>query len=170
MLSLELTETLLLGDHDSVDKTLRSLKALGVQLVLDDFGTGHSSLGTVATLPLDALKVDRSFVASLGGEPQLSPIAEAIVAIAKALSLVVIGEGAETSAQVAELRRLGCDLAQGYFFSPPVSASRDQCASRPGFWLRCTGRVPVSRSSLKPLGIKPPTSDRMLSMFGLVAS
>jgi EAL domain-containing protein (putative c-di-GMP-specific phosphodiesterase class I) len=122
LLSLELTETLLLGDHDSVDHILRSLKALGVQLVLDDFGTGHSSLGTVATLPLDALKVDRSFVASLAAEPRRSPIAEAIVAMAKALSLVVIGEGAETPEQVQALSRLGCDLAQGYAFSPPVDA------------------------------------------------
>ena len=99
------------------------MKQLGVRIVLDDFGTGYSSLGYLSRLPLDALKVDRSFIGALGASAAGSAITEAIIAMARALSLQVVGEGTETSAQVGELRRLGCDLAQGYFFSPPISAA-----------------------------------------------
>ncbi len=90
--------------------------------VLDDFGTGYSSLAYLTRLPLDALKVDRSFVDGLGTEPRDTAITEAIVAMSHALSLEVVGEGAETPLQVSELSRLGCDLAQGFHFSRPVSA------------------------------------------------
>jgi len=94
-----------------------------VRLVLDDFGTGYSSLAYLTRLPLDALKVDRSFVDGLGIEARDTAITEAIIAMSHALSLEVVGEGAETELQIAELRRLGCDLAQGFHFSRPVSAS-----------------------------------------------
>ncbi len=121
-LSLEITETLLLGEAKPISDALRALKAIGVRLVLDDFGTGYSSLSYLTRLPLDALKVDRSFVAALGSESSDSAITEAIIAMARALSLAVVGEGAETPAQVAELRRLGCEFAQGYIFSEPLAA------------------------------------------------
>ncbi|MGO9977354.1 MAG: EAL domain-containing protein [Solirubrobacteraceae bacterium] len=121
-LSLEITETLLLGESRSISEALRQLKAIGVRLVLDDFGTGYSSLSYLTRLPLDALKVDRAFVALLGGESSDRAITEAIIAMARALSLTVVGEGAETPCQVAALRRLGCELVQGYVFSPPRSA------------------------------------------------
>jgi diguanylate cyclase (GGDEF)-like protein/PAS domain S-box-containing protein len=119
-LSLEITETLLLDEADTIIDTLRAVKALGVRLVLDDFGTGYSSLSYLTRLPLDALKVDRSFVRSLA-ETSDNAITQAIIAMARALSLDVVGEGAETEAQVAELRALGCDLAQGYLFSAAVA-------------------------------------------------
>ena len=122
-LALELTESLMVGDLDELRDTLMALKALGVRLVLDDFGTGYSSLSYLSRLPLDALKVDRSFVAGLGTEPRDTAITEAIVAISRALSLQVVGEGAETAQQIDELSRLGCDLVQGYHFSRPVPAS-----------------------------------------------
>ncbi|MGH2915516.1 MAG: putative bifunctional diguanylate cyclase/phosphodiesterase [Solirubrobacteraceae bacterium] len=120
-LALELTESVLVDESVQLHATLDALKGLGVRLVLDDFGTGYSSLSYLSRLPFDALKIDRSFVDGLGTEPRDTAIAEAIVAMARALSLNVVGEGAETEGQVAELRRLGCDLIQGYHFSPPVA-------------------------------------------------
>jgi diguanylate cyclase (GGDEF)-like protein/PAS domain S-box-containing protein len=122
-LALELTESVMVGDADELTETLAALKALGVRLVLDDFGTGYSSLSYLTRLPLDVLKVDRSFVDGLGTEPRDTAITEAIVAMAHALSLEVVGEGAETAEQTRELARLGCDLVQGYHFSRPVSAA-----------------------------------------------
>jgi diguanylate cyclase (GGDEF)-like protein/PAS domain S-box-containing protein len=122
-LALELTESMLVGDNEQLSETLVALKALGVRLVLDDFGTGYSSLSYLTRLPLDALKVDRSFVHGLGTESRDTAITEAIVAMSRALSLQVVGEGAETERQVAELARLGCDLVQGFYFSRPVPAA-----------------------------------------------
>ena len=123
ILALELTESMLVGDNDELWETLVALKALGVRLVLDDFGTGYSSLSYLTRLPLDALKVDRSFVDGLGTESRDTAVTEAIVAMSRALSLRVVGEGAETEQQVAELARLGCDLVQGFHFSRPVPAA-----------------------------------------------
>ena len=122
-LALELTESMLVGDHEELSETLVALKALGVRLVLDDFGTGYSSLSYLTRLPLDALKVDRSFVDGLGTESRDTAVTEAIVAMSRALQLRVVGEGAETEQQVAELARLGCDLVQGFHFSRPVPAA-----------------------------------------------
>jgi diguanylate cyclase (GGDEF)-like protein/PAS domain S-box-containing protein len=121
-LALELTESMLVADNEELWETLVALKALGVRLVLDDFGTGYSSLSYLTRLPLDALKVDRSFVDGLGTEPRDTAVTEAIVAMSRALSLRVVGEGAETELQVAELARLGCDFVQGFHFSRPVGA------------------------------------------------
>ena len=122
LLALELTESVLVGDAEELAQSLRSLKALGVRLVLDDFGTGYSSLSYLTRLPLDVLKVDRSFIGGLGVEPRDTVITEAIVAMSQALSMRVVGEGVETRLQLTELTRLGCDLAQGYYFSRPVPA------------------------------------------------
>jgi diguanylate cyclase (GGDEF)-like protein/PAS domain S-box-containing protein len=121
-LSLEITESVLLRGVDTLTEALQELKALGVRLVLDDFGTGYSSLGYLTHLPLDALKVDRSFVDGLGTEPRDTAITEAIIAMSQALSLETVGEGVETPLQADELSRLGCEMAQGFFFSPPVPA------------------------------------------------
>ena len=121
-LALELTESMLISDNEELSETLMALKALGVRLVLDDFGTGYSSLSYLTRLPLDALKVDRSFVDGLGTESRDTAVTEAIVAMSRALQLRVVGEGAETELQVAELARLGCDLVQGFHFSRPVPA------------------------------------------------
>jgi diguanylate cyclase (GGDEF)-like protein/PAS domain S-box-containing protein len=121
-LSLEITESVLLGETARLTETLARLRALGVRLVLDDFGTGYSSLGYLTRLPLDALKVDRAFVDGLGRGSQDKSITEAIVAMARALSLPVICEGVETEVQLAELRRMGCDQVQGFYFSRSVCA------------------------------------------------
>ena len=97
--------------------TLEALSELGVRLVLDDFGTGYSSLAYLNRFPFDALKIDRSFVDALGIEQERTAIVEAIIGMARALSLDVIAEGVENEAQLSELRRLGCDYAQGHLFS-----------------------------------------------------
>ena len=121
-LSLEITETVMVRDADGLGEVLKALKALGVRLVLDDFGTGYSSLSYLTRLPLDVLKVDRSFVDGLGSESRDTAITETIIAMSRALSLDVVAEGVETADHVRELSRLGCGLAQGFHFSRAVPA------------------------------------------------
>jgi diguanylate cyclase (GGDEF)-like protein len=126
-LRLEITESVLVEESASAKATLEALSELGVRLVLDDFGTGYSSLAYLNRFPLDALKIDRSFVDALGVEQERTAIVEAIIGMARALSLDVIAEGVENEAQLSELQRLGCDFAQGHLFSralPPEKISR----------------------------------------------
>ena len=127
LLCLEITETAMLQDPESIGETLRALGALGVRLALDDFGTGYSSLAYLPHLPLDTLKIDRSFVDGLGTEKQDTAIAEAIIAMSRALSLGVVAEGVETHCQIEELARLGCEYAQGYYFARPMPAGEHPC-------------------------------------------
>ena len=125
-LRLEITESVLVEESASAQATLEALSELGVRLVLDDFGTGYSSLAYLNRFPLDALKIDREFVDALGIEQERTAIVEAIIGMARALSLDVIAEGVENEAQLSELRRLGCDYAQGHLFSralPPEKVS-----------------------------------------------
>jgi diguanylate cyclase (GGDEF)-like protein/PAS domain S-box-containing protein len=119
-LRLEITESALVEESKSAKATLEALSELGVGLVLDDFGTGYSSLAYLNRFPLDGLKIDRSFVDALGVEQERTAIVEAIIGMARALSLDVIAEGVENEAQLSELRRLGCDYAQGHLFSRPL--------------------------------------------------
>ncbi|GEM_PF-1345763 len=119
-LKLEITESLLLEDQEAVRTTLRALKGLGIQLALDDFGTGYSALGYLKCFPIDTLKIDRSFTAGLGRDPYDTAIVRAVVAFARALGLSVTAEGVETAEQLAELRRLGCDRGQGFYFDRPL--------------------------------------------------
>ena len=135
LLALEITERAMMGQTDELTATLAALKQVGVRLILDDFGTGYSSLSYLSRLPLDVLKVDRSFIDGLGTERRDTAITEAIVAMSHALSLAVVGEGAETDRQIAELARLGCDLVQGYHFSRPVPAAQitEMLASGPAW-------------------------------------
>jgi diguanylate cyclase (GGDEF)-like protein/PAS domain S-box-containing protein len=136
LLTLELTESAMVGHADGLTEALEALKAIGVRLVVDDFGTGYSSLSYLTRLPFDALKVDRSFVDGLGVERGDTAITEAIVAMSQALSLEVVGEGAETQRQIEELARLGCDLAQGNHFSRPVpEAEMTEMLERGPTWL-----------------------------------
>jgi diguanylate cyclase (GGDEF)-like protein/PAS domain S-box-containing protein len=121
--SFEITETVLLDDVDAVVGTLDSLKDLGVQLSLDDFGTGYSSLTYLCRLPIDTVKVDRSFVSQIGTDSRDASIAEMVVAMARTLHLDVVAEGVETHRQAAVLRRCGCKYGQGFLFSEPQPAA-----------------------------------------------
>jgi EAL domain-containing protein (putative c-di-GMP-specific phosphodiesterase class I) len=120
-LCLELTETALMDDVETAGKVLRRLRALGVQVWVDDFGTGYSSLIYLRRLPLNGLKVDRSFVAGLATEEEDRVIVSGIINLAHNLGLVALAEGVETEEQAAWLRALGCDLAQGYLWSPAAA-------------------------------------------------
>ncbi|HEU4454638.1 MAG TPA: EAL domain-containing protein [Longimicrobium sp.] len=120
LLRLEVTESVLVDNLEAAAATLARLKGLGVQVYLDDFGTGYSSLSSLHRLPIDALKVDRSFVARIGTEPGGLAMARTVAIIARNLDLAVVAEGVETAEQLAELRALGCEYAQGFFFSPAL--------------------------------------------------
>jgi diguanylate cyclase (GGDEF)-like protein/PAS domain S-box-containing protein len=122
-LRLEITESVLVEESATAIASLEALNEIGVRLVLDDFGTGYSSLAYLNRFPFHALKIDRSFVDGLGIEQERTAIVEAIIGMARALSLEVIAEGVENEVQLAELRRLGCDYAQGHLFHPAMPAS-----------------------------------------------
>jgi diguanylate cyclase (GGDEF)-like protein/PAS domain S-box-containing protein len=119
-LHLEITETALIDNPEVVERVLHELRAFGVKIYLDDFGTGFSSLSHLHRLPVDALKIDRSFVGSLMTRDRPA-IVESILALARTLDTPVIAEGVETQAQLRELTRLGCSQAQGFLFSHPLS-------------------------------------------------
>jgi diguanylate cyclase (GGDEF)-like protein len=118
-LRIEVTETALMDSPDVASKVLRELRDFGVKIYLDDFGTGYSSLSHLHKLPVDALKIDRSFVKSLL-LPERSAIVESILSLARTLNTSVVAEGIETDIQARELERLGCTHAQGYLFSRPL--------------------------------------------------
>jgi len=120
-LELELTESLVMRDVKGSMRALLQLREMGVGVSMDDFGTGYSSLSYLKNFPIASLKIDRSFIDELTVDPFDDAISMAIVTLAKSLQIRVIAEGVETSAQLLKLRRLGCDEAQGLFFSPPVS-------------------------------------------------
>jgi diguanylate cyclase (GGDEF)-like protein/PAS domain S-box-containing protein len=122
-LRLEITESVLVEESATAIASLEALNEIGVRLVLDDFGTGYSSLAYLNRFPFHALKIDRSFVDGLGIEQERTAIVEAIIGMARALSLEVIAEGVENEVQLAELRRLGCDYAQGHLFHAAMPAS-----------------------------------------------
>ncbi|MFL5840471.1 MAG: putative bifunctional diguanylate cyclase/phosphodiesterase [Thermoleophilaceae bacterium] len=119
-LALEITESDLIEDGGSVMELLADLRSLGVRLMLDDFGTGFSSLSYLKRFPVDALKIDRSFVDGLGGDGGDRAIVAAIVGVAQALELDVIAEGVESAEQAAELLELGCTIAQGFRYAEPT--------------------------------------------------
>lgn len=122
-LELELTESVVMNDVEHGIGTLRALKALGVRISVDDFGTGYSSLSYLKRLPINVLKIDRSFVSDIGaGEGDDAAIVSSIIALAHTLKLKVIAEGVETREQLDYLHRNGCDEMQGFFFSKPVNA------------------------------------------------
>jgi EAL domain-containing protein (putative c-di-GMP-specific phosphodiesterase class I) len=122
MLRLELTESVVMEDAEAITDRLRALKKLGTKLVIDDFGTGYSSLSYLSRFSIDALKIDRSFVAKMAESSHDLAIVQGIIALAKSLMLSVTGEGIEQVDQLEQLRALGCDRGQGYYFSKPLPA------------------------------------------------
>ncbi|MBL8403693.1 MAG: EAL domain-containing protein, partial [Dechloromonas sp.] len=121
-LELELTERTVMHDADATMGTLSALHRMGVELSLDDFGTGYSSLAYLKRFPVGKLKIDRSFVNDLETDPDDWAIASTIVSMGRSLRMTVLAEGVEKPEQLALLRKMGCDMAQGYYFSRPVSA------------------------------------------------
>ncbi len=119
-LCFEITESALMRDSEESVRVLNELRDLGVFLAIDDFGTGYSSLAQLQRLPLDTLKIDRSFVTRLGGARDAEIIVTSIVAMAHAVDLTVVAEGAETAEQLDILRRLGCDQVQGFYLGRPA--------------------------------------------------
>jgi EAL domain-containing protein (putative c-di-GMP-specific phosphodiesterase class I) len=123
LLELEVTESLALQDIDAVQRTLSDVRAMGVKCSIDDFGTGYSGLSHLTRLPVDKLKIDKSFVATIDADRQ-APIVVAVVALAHGLGLEVVAEGVETFAELERLQELGCDEMQGFLFSAPVPAAQ----------------------------------------------
>jgi EAL domain-containing protein (putative c-di-GMP-specific phosphodiesterase class I) len=119
-LAIEITETALIEESSVPAASLRELRSLGVRILLDDFGTGYSSLSHLQRFPIDALKIDRSFVMHLGAGKGDRAIVRAIAAMAGALGIEVVAEGVESAEQAAEAQALGCGRAQGYYFARPA--------------------------------------------------
>jgi EAL domain-containing protein (putative c-di-GMP-specific phosphodiesterase class I) len=122
LLELELTETASMADADKTCELLVQLKAMGIALAIDDFGTGYSNLNYLKRFPVDKLKLDQSFVRDILADPDDLAISRAVIAVGHGLRLTVVAEGVETAGQLAALAELGCDLAQGFHFSPAVPA------------------------------------------------
>jgi EAL domain-containing protein (putative c-di-GMP-specific phosphodiesterase class I) len=136
LLELELTERMLMSDLWNVRLMLQSLKSQGVSIAVDDFGTGYTSLAHLKDLPLDRLKIDRSFVKDLPQDPRSGAIAQAIVHLAHSLGLQVVAEGVETVAQREDLRDKGCDAMQGFLDARPMPAEAFEA------WLQTQAAVP----------------------------
>jgi predicted signal transduction protein with EAL and GGDEF domain len=152
-LRLEITETALMHNPRDAAEVLHRLRDFGAKIYLDDFGTGYSSLSHLHKLPVDALKIDRSFVRSLLLTDRPA-IVESILALARTLETGVVAEGVESEPQARQLQRLGCRYAQGYFFSPPIPAGTVEqllLANRPLGNPKAEGSVRVEKAS-EPAG------------------
>lgn len=132
-LVLEITESIVMKADPAVLRVLEQIRGLGVVLHLDDFGTGYSSLGYLHHLPLDCLKIDRTFITGMGDDADKDQIVSAIVALARGLKLTVIAEGVENEKQLQCLQGLGCEFGQGYYFSRPVPADQLKALVAAGF-------------------------------------
>ena len=125
-LRLEITENILLEDKQKAAKQLKKLKSAGFKLLLDDFGTGYSSLTYLSQFPIDVIKIDQSFVNSIGDDKSDESIIKTIYTLAQNLELYCIAEGVETKQQKAFLEGLGCHVLQGYYFAKPMRAEQLQ--------------------------------------------
>ncbi|MBU0501141.1 MAG: EAL domain-containing protein [Gammaproteobacteria bacterium] len=118
--TFEITESILMSDPNRVDHMLSELKALGVKIAIDDFGTGYSSFSYLHRFPIDILKIDGSFIKTMASNPKSLEIVRALIGLASSLQMEVVAEGVETLDQVERLREMGCDFAQGYYYSKPI--------------------------------------------------
>jgi EAL domain-containing protein (putative c-di-GMP-specific phosphodiesterase class I) len=123
-LEIEITEGLLLQNSPMIQSTLRLLRAKGIRVALDDFGTGYSSISYLRNHGIDKLKIDQSFTAQLGRDPEIASIIRSIVDLGRAMHMVVTAEGVETSAQQKMLEAIGCHQLQGYLLSRPQPAQQ----------------------------------------------
>ena len=131
-LDLEITESLLMQDIEGNIEKLRAIRGMGISIAVDDFGTGFSSLRYLAKLPINALKIDRSFVITMADEADGMAIASTVISLGHSLRLKVIAEGVETEAQRRLLTLLKCEEAQGYLFYQPLSAEQLKAVLRAG--------------------------------------
>jgi EAL domain-containing protein (putative c-di-GMP-specific phosphodiesterase class I) len=122
LIVLEITERTLVKESDVDNDVLAELAALGVGLVLDDFGTGYSMMGYLKRMPITALKIDQSFIEGIPGDADSRAIVHAMIAVAKHFKLKVVAEGIESLEQVQYMRDIGCDFAQGFFYSRSLTA------------------------------------------------
>ena len=130
VLELEITESVAMDDAVYTIRTLETLAASGLRLAIDDFGTGYSSLSQLKKMPVEILKIDRSFVQDVTTNPDDAAIVNAVITMAHRLGLKVIAEGVENQAQLDHLREQGCDFAQGYFLGRPLAAKALELALR----------------------------------------
>jgi diguanylate cyclase (GGDEF)-like protein len=155
LLELEITESMVMQDLARTVRLLQEIKHLGITLAIDDFGTGYSSMAMVRELPIDALKIDRSFVREVAGDAEGRAIINAIIALGHALDLIVVAEGVETKEQEAFLREQKCDEEQGFFISVPLPAGEFAAflASQTRAKLRAqAAEVASSRRQARPTG------------------
>ena len=149
-LVLEITESVLMQDADSVIARMLELKLLGVSFAIDDFGTGYSSLSYLKRFPIDILKVDKSFVDDVGESPESGALAEAIVQLGNTLHLQTVGEGIEQVHQVEGLRSLGCQFGQGFYFAKPLRPEQiDDLLFRLPAANQISGTIPLREESLR---------------------
>jgi EAL domain-containing protein (putative c-di-GMP-specific phosphodiesterase class I) len=146
LLTLEITETVLMADTDTVSQRLHELKQLGVRLAIDDFGTGYSSLSYLRRFPIDMLKIDKAFVDGIGEGRQDATLAHAIINLSHTLELHTIAEGIEMPEQAASLAALGRHDGQGYHFARPLPVEAmtellERALAPGGFLLAATGAV-----------------------------
>ena len=145
-LTLEVTESVLLNGNKTTVSALKALKNLGLRLAIDDFGAGYSSLTYLTICDFDVLKIDRAFIDNMIRDGETTPIARAILAMARILKLEVVAEGVENICQLASLRELGCQLAQGYYFARPLTYAQLEEVIR-----QAVGDEPADRTVIVPL-------------------
>lgn len=165
-LELEITESIAMQDVELTVSVLKELRQMGIQIAMDDFGTGYSSLNSIKHFPLQTLKIDQSFVRDLMSDPSDAAIAKAVIALGQGLHLKVLAEGVETIEQLEFLGSLGCQAAQGYFFSKPLPvATMTQLLQESTTQVPCERFVLLSTEQLlskKPLPVKQPTLANVL--------
>ena len=150
-LKMEITESAIMEHVESASSALANLKKLGIKLAMDDFGKGYSSLSYLHQFPVDTLKIDRSFIASIGDAGENTAIVRTILSLARSLRLDVVAEGVETASQLSQLKDLGCQFGQGYFFSKPLSAEEaSELLADPPDWFTLTHGSPA-RAAWSPV-------------------
>lgn len=148
MLTVELTETCLADEDGAALRQLEQIRALGVRVEIDDFGTGFSSLSRLRELPVDGVKIDRRFITDLGTDPSAEPMVAAIISLARAVGMEVTAEGVDSERQVTVLRRLGCELVQGFLFARPLTPADLQTALEAEDCGPAGGNAPANRDGL----------------------
>jgi len=126
LVHVEITETSAVSDMAIASSNLLAFRASGIEVALDDFGAGHSSLGVLRSLPIDVIKLDRSFISPVATDPRAAHMVKSVVTMAQGLALKVVAEGVETIEQAVLLTEIGCDIGQGFLFGRPV----DSCAAK----------------------------------------